>query len=243
MTNTNQPQQETSQLQVLSEKLGLSVSIEKTRDLKPGETRNILAMIGIKEIDNKEAFVFNENIIHLIKIKDINKNYKMGLIEITKMPNSCVNKFYSSNKLSLLIGKDEQNLFITRMEEPIKTVDEALRLMEPVSVRGARKKGVNVKRQGDWFFIPVKKVDNTSRIFKKLHLTGDHICDEGIILRQEGWKRCYVRGSISHPQHSTLYLSNWHRAIQNQTKFYKRVTKMLVKEIQITNHTGHIHIE
>ena len=239
MTNQFEQRQETNQkndIQVLSEKLGLPVSIEKIRDLKPGETRNILVTMGIKIINNKEVFVFNEDIIHLIKIRDINKNHKMGLIEMTQIPHSCTNKYYTSDNLPLLIGKDEQNLFITRMEEPIKTVDEALRLMEPISVRVARKKGINVKRQGDWFFIPVKKVDNTSRIFKKLHLVGEHICDEGIILRQEGWKRYYVRGNVRHPQHSTLYLSNWHRTIQNQTKFYKRVTKMLVKEIQVTGH-------
>lgn len=48
------------------------------------------------------------------------------------------------------------NPFLVRLKKRVSTIKEAYELLKPNDVKGALKKGLDVKRQGEWFFIPCK---------------------------------------------------------------------------------------
>jgi hypothetical protein len=48
------------------------------------------------------------------------------------------------------------NAFFVQLTKNVKTIDEAYKSLKPKAVIEAEKKKLNVKRQGEWFFIPTK---------------------------------------------------------------------------------------
>ena len=56
-----------------------------------------------------------------------------------------------------LVGQDSNNQaqpFITQVFRKLQTVEEAFESLMPKAVKKAKAKGLEVKRQGDWFFVP-----------------------------------------------------------------------------------------
>ena len=56
-----------------------------------------------------------------------------------------------------LVGQDSNNMaqpFVTQVFRKLQTVEEAFDSLMPKAVKEARAKGLEVKRQGDWFFVP-----------------------------------------------------------------------------------------
>ena len=56
-----------------------------------------------------------------------------------------------------LVGRDEGRLWAVRVPGTVETVDEGLAWLEPAEVRRAREQGRGVLRQGDIYFIEMKR--------------------------------------------------------------------------------------
>jgi hypothetical protein len=55
------------------------------------------------------------------------------------------------------IGHKIFNPFLVRLPQPVTTIEDAYESLKPQEVKDAEAKGLEVKRQGEWFFIPVDK--------------------------------------------------------------------------------------
>ena len=61
------------------------------------------------------------------------------------------------------------NPFLTEVNKPVKSIKEAYKSLIPYKVTQALRKGLKVKRQGEWFFIPTnKKLKKEPQMPKKL---------------------------------------------------------------------------
>jgi hypothetical protein len=125
-----------------------------------------------------------------------------------------------------LMGMDETHLFIAELPNnlgPINKIKDAHDLLKPNQISENGKGISRIKRQGEWFFIPVTLEENglieenSSLIKKKMPLRTDkkfpnsHIADELINIEDN----LYVRGKISHNEHKTLKLHGWFKVMRN----------------------------
>jgi hypothetical protein len=53
-----------------------------------------------------------------------------------------------------LCSLDEGSYFVSQLPIQVKTVEQAFRCLKPKAVLAAERKGIEVKRQGEWFFVP-----------------------------------------------------------------------------------------
>ena len=125
-----------------------------------------------------------------------------------------------------LAGFDEQHLFIAELPNDkgvINNVKDAHEILKPRLITKKEKKISCIKRQGEWFFIPINEKeqdlinDNLNFIEKKKkignRLGGNpHIADE--IVRIEDIE--FVRGKIYHIEHHTTKLHGWFRVERNE---------------------------
>lgn len=149
----------------------------------------------------------------LLRVRDVDNLQRMVLLEVK------VREFGTPE--AYLMGLDER-YFVTGAPSEAESVAYALEKMVPEDVEYARRRGLDVKRQGDWFFIPAGWIENLNRkreekgIFTQLDSTlspmGDHIPEEWTMY----YSSLYVRGTIKHHEHRTLYLKRWHLAIRNR---------------------------
>lgn len=146
-----------------------------------------------------------------------------------------VENFTDDSKRHFLAGMDEQHLFIAQLPRGTSTVWGAHQLLRSDELkraeRGAFEKTV---RQGEWFFVsllPRELAEVELEAGKHLtHVRRDvgiaeaarlrrsgrpHIADEVLVLGE----RIYVRGRVRHPDHATVSLRPWRRAIVNTESF------------------------
>jgi hypothetical protein len=77
-------------------------------------------------------------------------DYPMALVEVR------VNSHrYGAGIWHYLIGLDQDQLWICHVPVTVESVDEAVEYLKPVEVKQAEEAALIVRRQGDWFFIPV----------------------------------------------------------------------------------------
>ena len=62
---------------------------------------------------------------------------------------------------TFLCALDEGSYFVAQLSEPAQTVEQAFESLKPEAVKQAMSKGLDVKRQGEWFFIPTGLDDQT----------------------------------------------------------------------------------
>ena len=136
-----------------------------------------------------------------------------------------------------ILGKDG-NLgqpFITQVARKVRTLTDAFDSLMPKVVKEAIAQGLDVKRQGDWFFIPVpepkvkKSFDpkwywgiDGRRSEAKLHpntlyhswlfYETRHTVRGTIAFRSVG--RHFVKGTVEAPDHEPLRLEGWHLAVR-----------------------------
>ena len=129
-----------------------------------------------------------------------------------------------------LMGLDERHLFISGLpKEDINTVAEAHQALKHKAVIEAEKEGKDVKRQGEYFFIPLTKEEEKEFMVKvkqekrlrktlrgRLQRLGHraHFIRRMIVMRR-GTKR-YAQGHVTHEQHEPMYLPSWHRVYKNR---------------------------
>jgi hypothetical protein len=142
-----------------------------------------------------------------------------------------------SEERFFLCGMDDLHLFVAQVP-PSTTVEAAHAELKPREVIEAEKNGAGpVVRQGEWFFLRP-----TAEQYEQLHANviarpkavrknaaiGDggqaHIADRVIRIeqrtklrrRQRRQMRVYAFGSVLHPDHRTIVLTDWHEVIRNR---------------------------
>ncbi len=143
-----------------------------------------------------------------------------------------------------VLGIDGGHPFVTRVCRKAESVKEALAWLTPKMVRDARDRGVDVKRQGDWHFIPLGKplriVPDKLKHGQEI-VPGSRHCRMGCRYRGMAliynfiWTRhragevvyksvlglpCVapiVRGKVTAPDHEPLVLDDWHIAVRNKS--------------------------
>lgn len=146
-----------------------------------------------------------------------------------------VEHFTSDTKRHFLAGMDEQHLFIAQLPRPTSTVwgaHQALRSDElRRAERGAFEKTI---RQGEWFFVSLhprelaevelETAGALARVRRDVGIAEGagirrggrpHVADEVFVTGG----RVYVRGRVRHPDHATVVLRPWRRAIVNSESF------------------------
>ena len=158
-----------------------------------------------------------------VYVLDVDDN--MVLIEITKFGD-----MYGAGLWHYLLGEDNGHPWIAHIPKTIGTVAEAVQYLKPAAVKRAENNGLEVKRQGDWFFIPVRRPHHSASPDDWQHgLDGDHHPGEMLATKSE-WAvispdsgsvklpagTIYVRGRLDHSQHNSLFLDGWHKAVRNK---------------------------
>lgn len=121
-----------------------------------------------------------------------------------------------------LLGMDEAHLFITELPQvgAINKVKDAHKVLKPEYIIKSEKEIRRIKRQGEWFFIPVtseeqKRIENNINFLeKKIPLedrTNPHIAEQLLNIKEE----IFVLGKIQHIEHKTLKLNGWFRVLKN----------------------------
>jgi len=146
-----------------------------------------------------------------------------------------VNKNYSH----LLIGMDDGHPFVTPVVRRLTTVQDAFDWLVPNMVRNAFALGLDVKRQGDWFFIPTDKEPLVHKhgsdmrwarpTLKTNVLYRGPFLAYGAQTRHRGGLVVYqtvsgspyvipfVKGNVKAPDHPTLHLSRWHIGVRTRS--------------------------
>lgn len=121
------------------------------------------------------------------------------------------------------------NPFLVKMPHDVASIKEAYEALKPDEVKKALKKGLNVRRQGEWFFIPLPKSkqnvkpdmepgwgDNrgkkvVTRIELRAGPNRPNYAQMGVA------KKSLVKGIISHAgrEHKDLRLDTWCKAVPN----------------------------
>lgn len=121
-----------------------------------------------------------------------------------------------------LLGMDEAHLFITELPQvgAINKVKDAHKVLKPEYIIKSEKEIRRIKRQGEWFFIPVtseeqKRIENNINFLeKKIPLedrTNPHIAEQLLNIKEE----IFVLRKIQHIEHKTLKLNGWFRVLKN----------------------------
>jgi hypothetical protein len=121
-----------------------------------------------------------------------------------------------------LIGHDEGHLFVARLNKNISTVEQAHKTLMPFELRNKPKS--YYKRQGEWFFVPINGLvipPETIVETKDLQIGTGRGHRAQYHVKVDG--ATFVKGSISHPDHKTLTLKDWHRVYSNNESRTKQV--------------------
>lgn len=192
-----------------------------------------LIVANVRQRGKKEFFEISIKETAIVRVLDTQNKYVLLMTEELVRPG------VSGRKRRFLFGYDERRIFISSLaEEDVKTVKEAFESLKPVDVKDAEFQGKKVKRQGEWFFIPISKFISCGNdcIMEKepLNRLGNpHVADV-LVSRKLEFPRYsgdriirgefYAKGSIRHGDHSTLHLKGWHlvaRANEVDNQLYR----------------------
>jgi hypothetical protein len=138
----------------------------------------------------------------------------------------------------LLIGMDERHLFVAQLSGGDKptSVRDAHRKLAPAGIPGdaKRRKKAGIKRQGEWFFVPLRaherqrvveaaetlverKVALGSRNGRRNDRGRPHVVQERVRLLSpdDPLRGEFARGWVRHPEHKTIVLKAWVRVLTN----------------------------
>lgn len=139
-----------------------------------------------------------------------------------------------------LLGVDGGTPFVTQVTRRPQTVAEALEWLKPKKVKEAIAQGLDVKRQGDWFFIPTPKEPRrhknginvprstpalkTNALYRGAALV--YNCAQtrhhaGLVIYQSvlglPCVAPFVKGNVKAPDHKPLFLQTWHLGVRNRS--------------------------
>ena len=188
-------------------------------------TRGHRFEIDVRKLDGREQFALTYPLSDHVttEVMDVHPKLRHLVLDVSGWHLPIGGRF--------LCGHDERHWFVASLpfDRRSTTVKGAMEVLKPDIVRREqRRKGVTHRRhrrktaayvrQGEWFFLPRPK----------MHV-GELATRNGRLVRQGGGKphraqwiyqppgrdETFVRGAVSHPDHATLYLQEWHRVVQN----------------------------
>ncbi len=89
---------------------------------------------------------------------------------------------FKIGKTYWLAGMDDDSYFVSRLCKRVKTVKEAFESLKPKKVKYIENTGINVKRQGEWFFIPLKMEKKEWNLISSSH---EKMCGQTHMQQQE----------------------------------------------------------
>lgn len=139
--------------------------------------------------------------------------------------------------IKVLIGVDSPMTlpFVTQVKKGVATVSEAFDSLVPIAVKRAIEAGLDVKRQGDWYFIPSAKTPSAGSFvpYRPWGQRETRTLKDGVLY--SGWEssietrhaathvlhrpngRPFVKGTVIAPNHPDLDLGDhWHLAIRRK---------------------------
>lgn len=125
-----------------------------------------------------------------------------------------------AQKLSILLGMDEDHTFISFLPNKVSTVKQAHNLLMPEKVKKVITTKKRVCRQGEFFFIeetPPGKVSDYNITNNAKILNTDHITSLIMFKYNKHTRKYsyYVTGEIRNPRHKLLYLTAWYKVVRN----------------------------
>jgi len=149
------------------------------------------------------------------------------------------------NYAQYLVGVDEGSPYAVPVSRSLETVEEVFNWLIPKVVKEAIAQGLDVKRQGDWYFIPTNRVPYRYSNGSSVNVEGPYRqgciyngapliqMNTRTITNHTAGRICYstphplVRGNIRSPGHKTVYLGDWHLAVRNKsTPWRDEIPKM-----------------
>lgn len=163
-----------------------------------------------------------------IELKSVGDQAMLILIRVSGPPSQ------------FLLGRDGQNPYTVQVPCRLNTVIEALDWLMPRLVREAVAQGLDVKRQGDWYFIPRDKppvptsycgnvYGSSPGLKTNLLYRGVPLVFNSTQTRHTGGLVIYqtilgvngpapmVKGNVKAPDHPTLHLGDWHTGVRNRS--------------------------
>lgn len=146
---------------------------------------------------------------------------------------------------NFLVGMDDEHPFVRPVRRRETTVQDALTWLVPNKVREAFMLGLDVKRQGDWYFIPVQHAPKLNdgygpwvplaspdmrggKIYRGAALVyGEQTRHTGGLVVYQSvlglpYPAPFVKGVVKAPDHPPLRLNGWHMAIRQRRATWGR---------------------
>jgi hypothetical protein len=200
--------------------------------------------------ENNEYLLIHPGSDNQVRVESVDKNKKQAILAIQEPAREVINErqvyddkarkvktvrqstVTDADLKRFLVGMDEMHLFMCQLPKGsgAKSITKAHKVLKPKSIG---KKRSNYKRQGEWFFTPVKgSLANRLEALKKQTEEGKgserdvrrqfgmrsggtsrpHVAEWYISLNNDN----YVKGDIVHPDHHTKTLNQWHKVEQNR---------------------------
>jgi len=165
---------------------------------------------------------------------------KRGIKELRKIKLIDIKEdtvLFRIGKRYFLNASDGNQRFIAELVKPCKTIKEAYESMKPLYVKDAERRGLEVKRQGDLFFIPTTLTDKDVKDIVKVRIStvdygyrqyrydfprislGDNPPNHFATYIGSYENLTVVKGTVRHRQHRMLRLKNvWHIVVTNNVR-------------------------
>lgn len=137
----------------------------------------------------------------------------------------------ASDGCHYLATLDDNQYCIIQLPRKSRTVADAINALKPRQVLDAEATGVDVKRQGEWFFVPLDSPATDKSVAASLGMTQTLLCKRSKprpLPKQHAesndhtcrWIECgrqiLATGLVRHPEHRSVKLDSWHVVYKNR---------------------------
>ena len=160
----------------------------------------------------------------ILLVKEPERQYKVRRWDYIKRDYVEEMQKTPNNLRKLLCGFDEKHLFIAQLpdnQRVVNKIKDAHRILKPQIIAKNKKKNNRIKRQGEWFFIPITHKEQElinlyqKNVLKKVRIGNGggnpHIANQLLRIKDN----TFVKGKISHIEHKTLKMPGWFKVIKN----------------------------
>jgi len=129
------------------------------------------------------------------------------------------------------LNASDSQRFVVELAKPCESIKEAYTSMKPTLAKDATQRGLNVKRQGDLFFIPTTlsdkdvsdiektKYEQHTLEFPEIQFSINEPTNHHATRTAKYRQHVLVKGTVRHRQHRLLKLGNaWHIVVRNNVK-------------------------
>ncbi|MFO0611773.1 MAG: hypothetical protein U0414_04235 [Polyangiaceae bacterium] len=212
----------------------------------PGAKDNRVEVLGVDR-PNRQLVLFVHEPARVFTVRVPRREWQRpeGRVVAETARHRFIEQTTSSRKRHFLFGMDEQHLFMAELPRGVSSVHGAREsLRAPEVPPNLRSREGRIVRQGEWFFLPanateVAEVEAIAECRGARTHAGiawaagiaragrPHVADEIVVIRPDvrpvpTEPRIYVRGSVRHPDHRTVYFPSWRRVVPNRERVEQR---------------------